>query len=1027
MKKDRKIMYPRCTFLLLGIFVFSMILQAQSVSIQYPEESMRSRVERIIKVSHKNIVYDSKLLEQIKASTLKSTVTDAELLLSLSLKSTGLVSKKMEDGSYIIKKEEEKEPNIPSKEKGRGSLSGTVVDEKGEPIAGVSVIVSGTIIGAITDIDGNYKLDNIPTGIAPVQISCMSYETLLVNDVKIVARKTTPLNVVLKENVSQLNEVVVTSEYRKSSVVGLLSRQKINPGVTSGISADMIARTPDKNVGEALKRISGITTTDNRYIVVRGLGERYNGNMLNGQLMPSTELNRKNFNFDILPSTIVDNITVVKTLTPDRSAEFGGGLVDVATKDIPTEDFLQVSIGTSANDKTTGKAFRALQLDNKSYWGQVPDNRKLLGSLNWNTPQQAFDVYDKAGNKASLFSNNWALYKWTALPSYNAQLSSGKVLKVATDGQLGFLAAASYRHTLQTSGFRTSKDAWSTPVSEENKLIGSAGTSYTFSTTVSALASVGYRNRNTNLNLQELYVASYNQQLAIVDNGYNAYGNWGYNDNTTQTTLWQTQLKGERVLTGNIKLNGMLSYVYMDRQRPDNHFIIGDAMINPDDDSQVNISSASSAISGGVLRNWTRAKEKNLTWDANIFIPFTLSNNRQNLKIGYGGWYKDRMMYVINAFNSVNTSLTNAYFIPLNEYFTPEYGVNVELSRRFNDGYHRSAPLHAPYVMFDNRLSNKFRLVWGVRAEYYNVGKLNNDTTSYYGSVGKKWNVFPSANLTYNLIQQMNLRLAYARSVVRPDLRELARFDEYDWELGGIYSARALRYTFIDNFDFRYEWYPSAGEIISLSAFYKHIDYPMEVYKDATNREFHLSNSREAINYGIELELRKNFAFTGLPILKDMSASGNLTLIDGKVKPMYIGFVDGEYGTYVYDWVNRLQQGASPYAYNIGLYYDSNLLSVSLLYNATGRRCSLMVGLDSESFAPADWYEQPGNSLDAQIALKLLRSKQLEIKFSASNLLNSYSIMYQSEKSEKYDENKHWLIYRSDSGRTGSLTVSYKF
>ncbi len=319
-----KSMNLRCVFFLLGVLIFSTMLQAQSMDVQYPGgESLKQRIERIIKTSHKNIVYDSKLVEAIKVSSLKSTETDAEYLLSLSLKSTGLTFKKMEDGSYVIKIDEEKKTSVPQqKTSGKGSLSGTVLDEKGLPITGATVIVPGTTIGTTTDLDGKYLLSHIPSGTTTIQISFMSYETLQVKDVKIAVGKATPLDVVLKESTQQLGEVVVTATYGQASATGLYAKQKNMATLSDGISADMIKKTSDNNVAQVLKRVSGVTIDNGKYVTVRGMSERYNNVQLNGASLPSTEPNRRNFAFDVIPSGLVDNVTINKTFTPDMPGEF---------------------------------------------------------------------------------------------------------------------------------------------------------------------------------------------------------------------------------------------------------------------------------------------------------------------------------------------------------------------------------------------------------------------------------------------------------------------------------------------------------------------------------------------------------------------------------------------------------------------------------------------------------------------------------------------------------------------------------
>ncbi len=207
------------------------------------------------------------------------------------------------------------------------------------------------------------------------------------------------------------------------------------------------------------------------------------------------------------------------------------------------------------------------------------------------------------------------------------------------------------------------------------------------------------------------------------------------------------------------------------------------------------------------------------------------------------------------------------------------------------------------FIMLDQKIAKKLRLVYGLRAEYYNLNRINAAMASVIPEIDvpmdfsdlysrePNWNYFPSLNITYSLNTSMNLRLAYSKSIIRPDLRELTWFKEYDFELGGAYESYGqLVSTKIDHYDFKFEWYPTAGELISVSLFYKKLKYPMEIYAKSGNRQFELRNDKDATNKGIELELRKSLGFTGIPALKGLTVFGNFTRLFADVRPMQNGY-----------------------------------------------------------------------------------------------------------------------------------------
>lgn len=926
-----------------------------------------------------------------------------------------------------------------------GKIAGKVIDEEnGEPVVDATISIGSK--GAITAIDGSFSLQ-LPKGKYEAEISSVGYGKKLITDIDVKENQTYEFNVTLRREKGQLSTVVVKASARKESVAALYVRQKNNAAISDGISQEQIARTPDKNIGESLKRISGLATVDNRYVVVRGLNERYNGAMLNGQLMPSTELNRKQFSFDIIPSNMVDNVVVSKTLTPDKSAGFGGGLVEVNMLDIPTQNFLRVSAGTSINDKTTGKNFLTLPLDGGEYRGKISKHRNVLGRSNWKGTQEIIDAYDAQGKNPGAISNNWGLALMKAPVSQNYQISLGQVIDNGENGKWGIMAAGSYRNTFQRQNIRFGRDNWG-PSNSASVIENAYGTNYGFTTNISGMLGIGYQTKRTRISLHSLYLRTYDQQLTIIDSGVHQLGNWGYYDITTQTNMWQTTLKGEYAIgKKGVKINWSGGYTNLNKLRPDNHQAITSALINDDVPNNINVQNmGATGISTGALRWWTRVQEKNFNWDISASVPFLLGSNKQVFKGGYGGWNKDRLFYVLL---SGSGGFGNGYYVPLRELYSERYNHFFEFSRQFGDDYKVSLPLHAVYAMLDNRLGNQWRLVWGVRAESYNIGRANqvldvmeeqfNQDYSSMRNREKNLQFFPSANLTYSLTSKMNLRLAYAKSIIRPDLRELTNFKEYDFELGGSYQGGLVRSTILHHYDFRYEWYPGPGDVISASAFYKKLDYPMSIYVNQGSGSFFLLNDKVAKNYGFEVEARKSFAFTGVPVLRNITLFGNFTYLDSKVRRMNITY---EYPDdprkpvpveEIYDWEKRPQTGASNYMYNTGFYFDTKPVSVNLVYNVVTNRL-----FRPDETLVRSLYEQPLNSLDAQLAVRALKQK-LEVKLNVSNLLNEFAVVYYnagpnvaddkplSKKEARYKAEYDYVNYKNYPGRTYAITLTYSF
>ena len=256
-----------------------------------------------------------------------------------------------------------------------GKLTGKVIDgTTNQPLTGVSVSPKGTKQGIASITDGTYILSLTP-GTYTISYSYTGFQTRDVPGVVIKANETTFRDIVLETASKEMEKVVVTSGGRKGSQSSVYSAQKRSAAASDGIGQELISKTPDNDGAQIMKRITGVNVQDNRFVVVRGLGEQYNQTMINGVPVTSTETNRNAFAFDLIPAPAVDNIVVNKTATPDMPGNFAGGIVQVNTKDFPAKDFYSISLQLGFSDATYGKDFygdKRNKYRNIEFWRKHP-------------------------------------------------------------------------------------------------------------------------------------------------------------------------------------------------------------------------------------------------------------------------------------------------------------------------------------------------------------------------------------------------------------------------------------------------------------------------------------------------------------------------------------------------------------------------------------------------------------------------------------------------------------------------------
>ncbi len=916
-----------------------------------------------------------------------------------------------------------------------GIIAGKIIDARNNALLpGVTVVIGKSSSGKTSDVEGRFQLA-LPAGNYSLTFSAVGYKTKSVTDIVLKEAGVEELNVLLEPQVGEMAAVVVTASARRESVASVLSLQRNNASISDGISSEAIKKSPDKNIGEVLKRVSGTSIQDDKFVVVRGLNDRYNTALINGAILPSTEPDRRAFSFDIVPSSMIDNILINKTASPNLPGDFSGGLIQIQTKDIPFKSFLSLSVGTGYNSISTGKEFKIGQLRNTDYLGYDDGTRMMpqkFPGRNRYLSYNADATPERRLAASRLMRNNYGeRYRGNALPSFNFQLTWGDRKNLKGGGTIGSVVALTYRNAQNIShnirrDYQTPGDVSTAP---GNLFFDYRDTAYSFSTNMGLLANFAYKKGSNKIVLKNIANRTFDISN-LHRSGYN-YDNRQF-VNVTGTvpvikSLVSSQLEGDHVLgEKNNRLNWNINYSLTARSQPDYRVLPYAKNID-----ELNDKSASfKVVLRDTYRFWSELNDNAFGGQLNYTLPITFFNQKQQLKAGLMGQYKirnfaTRIFRYEQASATLNPALTS---MPARSIFNDghiyEQGFVLGEITNNTDRYDATSGLYAAYAMIDGSISEKLRAVYGVRVEQFGFTVNTADFSGQKVEVVRSYlDVLPSLNLTYKLTGKSNLRFSASRTVSRPEFREAANFAYYDFvrnaQLKGNTDIERSQNT---NLDLRFETYPAGGEILSASFFYKHFNKPIEqvVMNGSTPSNLILSftNPNAATTYGVEAEIRKNLAFLNdAPWLENLFFNVNAAYMQSRV--------DFNESSNAFDR-KRALQGQSPWLLNAGLQYalPDNDISFSALVNRIGPRIAA-VGFQGYP----DIYENGRTVVDFQAAVKVLKSKG-ELKLNLSDLLNQRAIFYQNvdaADAKSYNKAKDRVQYDYLYGRNISVGFTYNF
>ena len=914
-------------------------------------------------------------------------------------------------------------------------IKGVVIDQKSkETLIGAVITVDGTNVKAITNIDGNFLIDGLKKDKTyTLYINYVGYKTQKIDGVQ---AKDADQVIALQPDEQQLKEVTVTAVERRNTDAAMIQVAKNSPVIVSNVSAQEISRTQDTNAGEVIRRVPGVSLIDDKFVMVRGLSQRYNNVWVNGGAVPSSEADSRAFSFDIIPSSQIDNLTIVKSPSAEYPADYSGGFIIVNTKEIPAENSFNIAVGGNWNTSSAFQNFSYTKGSATDFLGFDNGLRNLNGGIGGNLNPQLDANGKPMGDYATSLLENGLNNDWLVKnrkPLGDLKLAASLNRRWMLGGRtLGMLAALNY-----TNEYRTYENMennlygiYDAANDKPNYLRHSVDDQYNNNVRLGAMLNFTFLSKDGNHKYQlknifnQLATSRYTWREGVsAQSNLERSAEYYYRSRTT----YNGQLTGKHTFTSDA-LDWSIGYAYANRHLPDRRrYLIDDAL-----ESGVYALSTGNDIS----REWTQLDEHILSLGINDKHHFKFGNFEPDLQVGAYGEYRSREYQTRNFIYNWNVSANNMPSDFRHSDIPPLLSSEANMGydklylleeKQMRNNYRGHNTLGAGYLAMSLPFG-KLGIHAGVRFEHNDMELISNSRDYEKSESSRHYktdDVFPSLNTNYKISDQHQVRLSYGRSINRPEFREVSSSVYYDFDLASnVQGNTELKNCYVDNLDLRYEWYPSRGELISLAVFYKHFDSPIEwtyTVAGGTDLIYSYKNAKSANNYGVELDIRKNLGFIGL---KDFSWSFNGALIKSKVQ--------FEKGAKEED---RPMQGQSPYLINTGIFYKNEPLKmdIALLYNRIGKRIIGVgrsegsTGDDSNSRVPHS-YEMPRNTIDFSLAKKF--GDHLELKLNVRDLL-AEKIYYKQFADVTYSDGSKKQVEEIarcyKPGRNIGLQAIYKF
>lgn len=925
-------------------------------------------------------------------------------------------------------------------------IQGIVTEEKtGASVPFADVMLIELKKPTQTDVDGKYQFQDIPNGTYTLVFRMEGFKTDTIPNLKI-ENKSIEVSHRLKEpKATEMEEFELVFRVEKNTASGLINELKNDASVKDGVDAKSITKNGDGKVNDVLKRVSGASIQDNRFVVIRGLSDRYNSAYINGAPLPSSESDRKAFAFDIFPSNMLDNLTITKTATPELPGEFAGGVITLNTKSPLNKDFQTLQVGTTFNTLSTFRNFQTYQGGKTDWFGVDNGARAIPQGIPSSSEMAELNAKEKA-DLAKKMTPSWGLQNKTAIPALNLQYGLGRNFKVG-EKNAGVVLAYTYQNQFTTSkNQRQEFEEQATGVVKKSELNDSV---YSQKVLNSAMANTAIEfNAKNRLSFYNLYSINSEDKLNVrkgvreLDSDPHQFEK-SSNRWFTQNNLYTSQLVGNHEFKKRpIKFDWNAGLSDVKRDIPNQRRIIYQKTSLYEDDTTQEYTAivqtnGTNPVSAGNMF-WSSTKERIYSANAALTLPFETQKTSNVIKVGVFNQYRNRdfnaRSFGFSRYKASGAPFNNdLLLLPEDQLFAPENlglradntgGFKLDEATKVSDSYKANANLKAGFLMIDSKILNDFRVVGGLRTEAYTqrfIYRENSDTADRTIDT-TVIDFLPSLNLIYSINKRMNVRLSAYKTVSRPEFRELAPFAFYNFAYDNILSGNTnLQRTVITNFDARYEYFIGNGQLFTISGFYKSFENPIELVNRAGTSgaaELYYTNVPKAVNYGIETEFRVKLDLLAAnkqhPVLSNTTLYTNFALIRSKVDVSQVIGATSD---------NRPLQGQSPYIVNSGLQYESpnGDWSMNASYNVIGRRI-FIVGNTQEP----DVWEKHRHVIDLQFS-KTIR-ENLTLKINVRDLLAQKVQFYQDlDKNGKYNSSVDNNWQQSFFGQTLSASISYTF
>lgn len=897
---------------------------------------------------------------------------------------------------------------------------------------GALIVAEGTNNAVESDLDGNFSL-SLPAGTYKIIASYEAYLSDTFN-IKLSPNQIITKDFALKASVHDMGTITFVTKVKKDDDMGTLVEKKKETGTSDNIDVKTLQKSATSSVSDGLKKITGASIQDGKFAIIRGMADRYNAGYINGSPLPSTEADKKAFSFDILPTALVDNLTILKSGSADLNGDFGGGIIKISTKSIPDSFIVNVGAGAQYNSVTTGKeytAFKGSKTDWLGYDDGLRSHPSISTTLGKKNPGSELAAYVEDTKK---FNNDYNLQQLKAPFGSRFNLAIGSPFIKKEKFELGGLAAYNYSQTYTRTLMENNFYILDQDANINSKYKDTVGSMTVNNSVIGTLGMKLLKNHKIDykfmngINSNVTNVSRFGNN-DIVTSALNTIRQ--YSTIMTYSRMRVHQILGEnKFFNDKLKIDWNLSKSNILKEIPDYRVVTYSRFFNEDDGVFVNTMATGYDFKAGNGRFFANLNEelKSGTFNAKYEINKSEKNNIGN-SVKFGAFAQERtrkfesQKYVFENLPQANLDPSNPGHDINNDNITANKSFLTNVNTLTDKEYNAKSNLTAYYGMFENNFYERFKISYGVRYE-----KFNQEVNAFHSNSKLNKEVFlPSINTNLKITPvRSNLRFAAYKTVNRPEFREVASFAFYDFlQNADIIGNPDLKQADINNYEARYEFLPTPEQIVSIGGFYKKINNPIEQRYDIsqpTFRTFTFANEKSARVYGVELDFKKNFDFIGHKsdsnFFNFMYFSSNIA-ITKSVVTVNEGSTSSS---------GRPLQGQSPYLVNFALGYDNknNGWAFTFSANKYGRRLATVGATKTAQGVYMkggyNMYENPRTVVDFQVAKTI---KKFTIKGTWGDILHQDLIFYNDVNGDlKFNSSKDQTIYRSKLGYTFTLSVA---